>query len=110
MTTKGILGLALALLIAPAANAAVTCSARTPAAITAPAAGSQKCQDTIAKEGEKFLKAKLKVLAKCKMTGASGSCPTAADTTAIEAAATKGAAKIAKACGDDAVQAGHLTA
>lgn len=106
MTTKGILGLALALLIAPAANAAVTCTARTPAAITRPAAGSQKCQDTIAKEGEKFLKAKLKVLAKCKMTGASGSCPTAADTTAIEAAATKGAAKIAKACGDDAVQAG----
>ncbi len=106
MTIKGIFALALALLIAPAANAAVTCTARTPAAITLPAAGSQKCQDTIAKEGGKFLKAKLKILSKCNMAGPAGSCPTAADTTAIETAANKGAAKIAKACDDDAVQAG----
>ncbi|MDX2169962.1 MAG: parallel beta-helix domain-containing protein [Deltaproteobacteria bacterium] len=109
MTTKGILAFALAIAMAPAANAAVTCSARTPAAITLPAAGSQKCQDTIAKEGAKFLKAKLKILSKCNASSAGGVCPLAADTTAIEAAATKSADKIAKACGDDAVQAGLST-
>ncbi len=94
------------LLLAPAAGAAVSCPARTPAAITLAADGSQKCQATIAKEGTKFLKAKLKILAKCKLKNPAGSCPTVADQGKIQAAANKAAGKIGSACGDDAVQAG----
>lgn len=94
------------LLLAPAAQAAVSCEARTPAPITLAAASSQKCQATIAKEGTKFIKTKLKILAKCKLKNPAGSCPTVADQGKIQAAANKAAGKITSACNDDTVQAG----
>jgi parallel beta-helix repeat protein len=94
-----------ALALAPAAQAVVTCSGRTPAAITLGAADSQSCQDTIAKAGRKFLKTKLKVLGKCKL-GGSADCPTADDQAKINGAITKAVEKIAAACADDAAQAG----
>lgn len=106
MLIRGALAIALAVTLAPAAEAAVSCSARTPAAITLAAANSQKCQDTIAKAGGKFLKIKMKTLAKCKLAGPAGSCPTVKDQDKITKAADKAAAAIAKECGGDAVQAG----
>ena len=94
-----------ALLFAGPAHA-VVCSDRTPAPITAVGEGSRKCQETIAKEGAKFLRAKMKFLASCNLKSAPGTCPTAKDNEKIEKAATKAADQIAKQCGDDTVQAG----
>jgi hypothetical protein len=95
-----------AIVILPFGASAQTCPDRTPAAITAPPIGSAKCQEAIAKAGSKFVKTKLKALAKCKLKSPAGTCPTAADTLKIETAATKSAQKIAKDCLDDAVQGG----
>src|SRR5262249_4355176 len=50
--------------------------------------------------------AKTKTLAKCRLAGPAGNCPTADDTLKIETAATKSAQSIAKACLDDTVQGG----
>jgi parallel beta-helix repeat protein len=88
------------------AGAAVSCPDRTPAAVTAPPLASAKCQDAIAKAGGKFMKTKLKTLAKCKLVGPAGTCPTADDTLKIQKAANKSAESIAKACLDDTVQDG----
>jgi parallel beta-helix repeat protein len=95
--------------LAPAASAGSVppaCPDRTPLPITAPAAASVKCQQAIAKEGARFLKTKTSALSKCLQKSAPGSCPAAADVAKTEQAAQKAAAKIAKACGDDAVQSG----
>jgi parallel beta-helix repeat protein len=88
------------------AGAAISCPDRAPAAVTAPPLASAKCQEAIAKAGGKFLKTKLKELAKCKLAGPAGACPSAAATLKIQTAATKGAQSIAKACLTDAVQDG----
>lgn len=106
MIIRGALVIALALSLAPAAHAAVSCEARTPAPITLAAVDSQKCQATISKEGTKFLKVKLGILAKCKLKNPAGTCPTVADQGKIQAAALKAAGKIGSVCNDDAVQAG----
>ena len=106
---RSLLVSALAVAVMPgAAHAALTCANRTPAPITSVAPAALKCQEKIASEGAKFLKAKMKTLAGCRANAKvpTGSCPTAKDTEKIEAAATKAAAAIAKACGDDAAQAG----
>jgi hypothetical protein len=97
-----------ALAVPQVAGAVAACPDRTPAAITAAAADSVKCQDTIAKAGAKFLKTKLKKLAKCKLTQPAGSCPTTTDTLKIEKVAASAAAKIAKKCGDAGARAVHL--
>ncbi|MBY0278233.1 hypothetical protein K2Z84_23140 [Candidatus Binatia bacterium] len=99
---------ALAVLVIPGAAHALTCADRTPAAITTVAPAALKCQAAIASEGAKFLKAKMKTLAGCRanLKVPTGGCPTAKDTEKIEKAATKAADAIAKACGDDAAQAG----
>jgi parallel beta-helix repeat protein len=89
-----------------AGNGGPLCPDRTPLAIAAPAAGSAKCQTAIAKEGAKFLKTKTSALSKCLMKSAPGVCPAAADVEKTEQAAQKAAEKIAKACGEDAVQDG----
>lgn len=105
MTTRGLLALALALGLAPAAQA-VTCETRTPAAIALAAAGAQKCQDTIAREGAKFIAKHQKLLSKCKQKEAAGSCVGTAIDFATSELQSKAMAKIEKACADDAVQAG----
>ncbi len=99
---------ALAALVLPEAAQAVTCEDRTPVAITTVAPAALKCQEKIALEGAKFLKAKLKALAGCRVNAkvATGDCPTAKDVEKIEKAAATAALNIAKACGDDAAQAG----
>jgi parallel beta-helix repeat protein len=99
---------ALAALLLPQAASAATCADRTPAAITTVAPVALKCQEKIASEGAKFLKAKLKALAGCRASkkNPTGSCPTAKDVEKIEKAAATATASIAKACGDDAAQAG----
>jgi parallel beta-helix repeat protein len=101
-----ILAVLAAALLPATAGAAVTCDDRTPAAITTVAAGSRKCQETIAKEGGKFLRAKMKAMTKCRLTQPAGSCPSAKDTEKIQKTANKAAEKIAGACGSDAAQAG----
>jgi len=99
---------ALAALVIPEAAQAVVCADRTPAAITTVAPAALKCQEKIALEGAKFLKAKMKALSACRVNKkvATGGCPTAKDTDKIEKAAATAAANIAKACGDDPAQAG----
>jgi parallel beta-helix repeat protein len=87
-------------------RAAVTCSDRTAAAITSVAAESRACQEAIAKESAKFLKTKMKTLAKCRTKQDAGACPTTGDTDKIHEAAVKATEGIAAACGDDAAQAG----
>jgi parallel beta-helix repeat protein len=82
------------------------CPDRAPAAITVPTEAGEKCQQAIAKEGAKFLKTKTGALAKCLLKSPAGTCPTAADTEKVESAALKASEKIAKACGEDAAQAG----
>jgi parallel beta-helix repeat protein len=102
-----LLGLTL-LLAAPPSFAGTAgpfnCQDRTPRAITLPGDAGEKCQQAIAKEGAKFLKAKTSTLSKCMLKSAPGACPAASDTTKIEQAATKASEKIAKACADDASQ------
>ena len=103
-----LLASALAALVLPQAAYAVTCADRTPAAITTVAPAALKCQEKIASEGAKFLKAKMKALAGCRANkkNPTGSCPTAKDVEKVEKAAATATANIAKACGDDAAQAG----
>jgi parallel beta-helix repeat protein len=107
-----LLTLALALPAAPALGGAavLACPDRLPKAITAPAEAGGACQKAIAKEGTKFLKTKTSALQKCLLKSAPGACPSAADVGKIEGAAQKAAEKIAKACGDDAAQAGLASA
>ena len=57
------------------ASAAVMCEARTPAAILSVAPNSWKCQKTIAKQGEKFAKAKMKALSGCLLKNSTSDCP-----------------------------------
>jgi parallel beta-helix repeat protein len=102
--------LPLAPAAATAGNGGPTCPDRTPAAITAPAPEGEQCQKAIAKEGAEFLKTKTSTLSKCLFKSATGSCPTASDTAKIEQAALEASGKIAKACGDDAAQAGLASA
>jgi len=104
---NGLLVIASAVLATSSLALGATCPDRTPTAITSVAAGSLKCQDTIAKAGAKYLKTQLKTLAKCQLAGPAGSCPTADDTAKIEKEAGKGAEKIAKDCVGTAV--GGLT-
>jgi hypothetical protein len=89
-----------------AAGAAVSCPDRTPAAVTKVTPASAKCQDGIAKAGAKFVKTKLKALAKCKLVGPVSACPSAADTLKIQTAAIKVSQSIGKACLIDSVQDG----
>jgi parallel beta-helix repeat protein len=88
------------------AGAATTCSDASPKPITSVPATSLKCQEAIAKAGGKFMKTKLKALAKCKLKFPASSCPSAADTLKIETTATKAALTISKACALDAAQDG----
>jgi parallel beta-helix repeat protein len=105
--TKRLALIALSAIAVPhVAGAAPTCADRTPAPITAAAPAGRKCQDAIAKAGAKFLGSKIKTLAKCKAKQPAGACPLATDTLKIEKAAAGAATMIAKACGDDAAQAG----
>jgi parallel beta-helix repeat protein len=101
-----LIALSACVILPAGAGGVVSCPNRTPAAVTAPPAGSAKCQDAIAKAGGKFMKAKLKTLAKCKLAGPAGNCPTTNDKLKIEGAALKSAESIAKACIADAVQGG----
>ena len=68
---------ALAALVIPEAAHAVVCADRTPAAISTVAPAALKCQEKIASEGAKFLKAKMKALAGCRANKkvATGDCP-----------------------------------
>jgi parallel beta-helix repeat protein len=102
-------GLAVSATPVLAGDGAPACPDRAPDPITAPTAAGEKCQQAIAKEGAKFLKSKTSTLSKCLLKSAPGTCPTAADTAKIEQAAQKSTDKIAKACGDDAAQAGLST-
>lgn len=105
---RSLLVSALAALLVPQAAYAVTCADRTPATITKVAPAALKCQEKIASEGAKFLKAKMKALADCRANkkNPAGSCPTSKDVDKIQKAVAKATANIAKACGDDAAQAG----
>jgi parallel beta-helix repeat protein len=99
---------AIAVLSMPAAALAAVCEDRAAAPITTVPTPALKCQEKIALEGAKFLRAKMKTLSACKVNKkvAAGGCPTAKDLEKIEKAAATAAANIAKACGDDAAQAG----
>jgi parallel beta-helix repeat protein len=92
--------------VASAAQAVVSCPERSPAGVFAVAADSLKCQDAIAKEGAKYIAAKLKALSKCKLKAPTGTCPDTKTTEKIDKARNKTVAKITKACGADAAQAG----
>jgi parallel beta-helix repeat protein len=98
--------IAVGALVAPQVAGAATCPDLAPGPITAAAAASIKCQDAIAKAGAKYIGAKLKTLAKCRLSQPAGTCPTAADVAKIDKAAASAVAGIAKACGTDAAQAG----
>jgi parallel beta-helix repeat protein len=94
-------------LLAPHAGwTATSCPDRTIPTITAPPAGSVKCQATIAKASLGFAKAKLKAMGKCMAAQIPGVCPDTKTTDKINKAAMKDAAKITTDCGSDAVQAG----
>ncbi len=97
-------------LFAPAAASAAVCLDRAPAAITSVPDVSRKCQETMAKEGNKFMKKKLTTLDKCRIKEPAGTCPTAKDEDKIRKAVLKAAEKITKECGDDAAQAGLTSA
>src|SRR5262249_24088560 len=86
---NGLLVIASGVLATASLALGASCPDRTPAAITSVAAGSLKCQGTIAKAGAKFALTQLKTLAKCQLSSPPGSCPSAADTTKIETAANK---------------------
>src|SRR5262245_46341106 len=101
-----LIALSALVLLPVGARAAVSCPDRTPAAVTAPPLTSAKCQDAIAKAGGKFMKTKLKALAKCKLVGPAGACPTPDVTLKIQKAANKSAESIAKNCIDDTIQGG----
>jgi parallel beta-helix repeat protein len=106
-----LLTLALSLPAAPAfAGGAVACPDRLPKPISAPGEAGEACQKAIAKEGTKFLKTKTSALQKCMLKSAPGACPSAADVGKIEDSAQNAAEKIAKACGEDAAQAGLASA
>lgn len=92
-----------------AAHAAVSCPDMTPAAISSVSAAGRKCQETVAREGWKFLKAKMTHLSNCKLKNGPGVCPTSKEVEKIEKAALKAQDKIADACGDDAAQGGLVT-
>ncbi len=104
-----VVALGLLLLVPTLAWTAVSCPDRMPAAITAPAATSVKCQKTIDKVGVGFAKTKLKALGKCMAAQVPGACPDVKTADKITAAASKGAVKIATACATDSVQAGLAT-
>lgn len=93
-------------LIHGTALAAELCGDRAPAAITSVSAAGRKCQETIAREGNKFLRAKMIQLSNCMVKGPVSACPTSKETDKIEKAAMKAADKIAAACGEDTAQAG----
>jgi parallel beta-helix repeat protein len=95
-----------ALAFVPVHARAASCPDLTPAPITSVSAGSLKCQDAVAKAGGKFMKTKLKTLAKCKLKFPAGTCPSADDTLKIQTAASKAALSISKACATDAAQDG----
>ena len=103
-----LIALSALVLLPVGARAAVSCPDRTPAAVTAPPLTSAKCQDAIAKAGGKFMKTKLKALAKCKLVGPAGACPTLRPdvTLKIQKAANKSAESIAKNCLDNTIQGG----
>ncbi|MGH7790659.1 MAG: right-handed parallel beta-helix repeat-containing protein [Candidatus Binatia bacterium] len=107
---KGLaLGMCVALatlILSAGAHAAVTCSPRTPAAIAAPAAAGQECQDAIAKAGLKYIKYRLNQLAKCKLEAPVSSCPNAEFQIKLDKARIKAERAINKACGADTAQAG----
>ncbi len=104
------LGIALSLVAPTAVLAVVSCPDRTPAAIAGAGAAAVGCQQTIAKEGLKFVKSKMKVLGKCLFKEPVGSCLATGDVDGkIQDAAQKAAENIAKKCGDDAVQAALAT-
>ena len=98
---------ALALiLLSGAAQAAVSCPDRAPAPIQSVSEDSRKCQETIAREGSKFLKIKMAKMTACKLKRAPGSCPTTKDADSLTKAAQKRTEKIAAACGSPAARAG----
>jgi parallel beta-helix repeat protein len=97
-----------AALVLPTVALGAVCEDRAPSAISTVAAASLKCQEKIALEGGKFLRAKMKLLSACKVNKnvPAGGCPTTKDVEKIEKAAATAAANIAKACSDDPAQAG----
>ena len=98
--------LALAVISAPATVFAVaSCPDKSAAPITTVGEAGLKCQETIAKEGVKYIKAKLKIASKCKLKNPAGACPTADDVAKLDKAAANGGKKIASACGTDTAQA-----
>ncbi len=100
---------ALAVITVPASAFAIaSCPDKAPAAITTVGAAALKCQETIAKESGKYIKAKLKSAAKCKLKNPAGACPTSDDTAKLLKAADKASEKIEKACAVDGAQ-GALT-
>jgi parallel beta-helix repeat protein len=98
------LGALTALLVPSISLAAQACPDRTPLAVTAVPEAGLKCQQTMSKEGAKFVKTKMKELGKCRLKEPTGTCPTATNVEKIEKAANKAAEKIAKECGPDAAQ------
>ena len=110
MKSFAALAVGITLLAPQAGLTAVSCPDRMLSAISAPPAGSVKCQTTIAKAGLGLAKAKLKAMGKCLAAQVPGVCPGTKETEKINKAAVKGAAKIATDCGADSVQAGLLSA
>ena len=106
MRSLAVLALSVAVLAPQAGWTATVCPDRTIPAISSPAAGSVKCQATIAKAALGFAKAKLKALGKCMAAQVPGVCPDTKASDKISKAASKGAAKITTDCGTDSVQAG----
>jgi parallel beta-helix repeat protein len=102
-----VLSAAVVIGVPTAAWAAVMCPGRSPAAITSAAPESVGCQKTIAKQGEKFLKTKMKALSQCLVAqGTPKTCPDADGMAKIQNTVNGAAAKIAKKCAADAAQNG----
>lgn len=91
------------------AYAAVSCPDKAPVPILSAGAAGLKCQETIAREGGKFLRAKMATMTACKLKFPAGTCPRVQESDKLNTLALKAADKIAAACGDDTAQAALAT-
>jgi parallel beta-helix repeat protein len=74
------------------------CEDQATPSITAPDEGASKCQKSIVKNTQKYVKSVLKVRGKCLSQQDYTACPNAEDDTKVQEAANKAVASIAKAC------------
>lgn len=87
-------------------NGAIVCDDSPAPTIEAAASAGLKCQKTIAKEAQKFVKARLAAETACIQTSGPIPCPDGTTNTTIQEAVATAQAKIAAACASNEAQGG----